>query len=325
MIVARRVPYPSLIRVIIALSAGSFLAYAAGYQVIGESRDYYAYALFFDLIDREAELSLYRFELGYSLSVYVSKFIFGLSYEGFTFLLLALSFIINFYSFSGKSNLLLVFIFFILSWYPLHEYTQVRVAIALSFLFVSIKKIGQERLLTACIWGILSTLFHASAAVLFPFLVIVYLLRHRSIWISLFSVTFMSVSLKGLFLISAALLSSRSPNILVYLEAASDFEIRYFSIAHILMAGVLLSAALSGGLKQIESRISFLIAFASFPLMFAFSEYPVIAIRFKELFMCFSILFAFQRKLTWAAIPQITLALLYSFASAFTFISSGVL
>jgi hypothetical protein len=230
---------------------------------------------------------------------------------------------IKFYALSQRSNFWMVVIYFILAWYPLHEYTQIRVAVALSFSFLALVFLGHGRLRAAFALGVGSVLFHSSLVVLVPFIIAGYTLRRWPIWISIAAMIFLAFFLKAIFWVAAFSLGKISGNALAYFDFSAGAGIEYFSIAHLLMLAALLSALLSDGFSRIETRLSFLITVASFPLMIAFSDNPVIGLRLKELFMSFSVLFVFQRALIWRAVPQMIFGFLFSLSSAYTYVASG--
>lgn len=99
------------------------LGISAGYQNFGEGRDYYAYIMVYDYIRLNDTLDVVRFEPGYVLAAWSSKFILGLQFPVFFSLLAMGALLVKFVLFSRNQRPIVAALFYLCCWYPLHEYT----------------------------------------------------------------------------------------------------------------------------------------------------------------------------------------------------------
>ncbi|PZX40646.1 EpsG-like putative glucosyltransferase [Roseinatronobacter thiooxidans] len=108
---------------------------AAGYQFFGSGRDFFSYVSFYENIRVFGEQDFSRFEPGFVLVASFFKLVLNAEVEFLLAVLASASLLIKFAIFSAYRRPFLTILFYLCCWYPLHEYTQIRAAVARSFLW----------------------------------------------------------------------------------------------------------------------------------------------------------------------------------------------
>jgi len=300
-------------------------AFFAGYRTLGAGRDYLQYAFFFTDIRIDDALSYFRFGPGFTLTAYISKFVLRLDYQLFAVLLLFATLLLKARVFWNRQNVLLVLLFYFLAWYPLHEYTQVRLAVAIALLFLAMNALFETRFVVAAAFLVGAVSFQYSGLIVAPFAVVAYMLSGRPVWVGILAMTGVAAIIRVLILAYASIIYGFNPLVEGYLVDGLGTEVNVFSVANIWMAFALLSVWATGGLREPKTKALFLIVFASFPLFILFLDTPIFAHRLKELLMCFSVLLLFERKITWWALPQMFFGFLFAATVVYTAIRDGII
>lgn len=118
----------------IAVALALFLAVAAGNRWFGDGRDYLYYFEFYERLGLATNFTEERFEPGFTAGAWLFKFGLGLPYSAYATTLVAGALASKFALFFRYCNQpLLACLIYCAAFYPLHEYTQIRIAVALAF------------------------------------------------------------------------------------------------------------------------------------------------------------------------------------------------
>lgn len=140
------------------LCAVIFLAFVSAFRLLGQGADWAQYQKIFSdsSISVEPGFALFR-----KLAVHAG----GAAFVFFVFTVIALSFIyktIRMYS----EYPVWAFLFYVLTFYLLHEYTQIRAATAISIFFLSINDLRDRNFKLYLLKTLIATCFHYSSAVM---------------------------------------------------------------------------------------------------------------------------------------------------------------
>ena len=148
--------------------------------MFGIDRDYLQYRAFFESLSAEYDG---RFEVGFvALTLLVKEM--GFSFWALLFSSALISLTAKLYLITRLSNSTFWFFVYLLSLYPLHELTQVRVSIALGFGYLALYfSFNKRNGFKAIIFATFSVLFHWTLLVFVPFILFVNVLRRRSLFV----------------------------------------------------------------------------------------------------------------------------------------------
>ena len=144
-----------------------FFSFAAGYHWFGEGRDYSEYLSFYSGLESKSFWVNIRFEPGFTFFAWVFKFYLGASYSTFYLVLVSLALGLKLHLIWRYTNSpVLAALAYLMLFYPLHEYTQIRVAVAMGFAYLAIHEGLQRKIYNALILLLLALFFHYSVVVL---------------------------------------------------------------------------------------------------------------------------------------------------------------
>lgn len=151
--------------VLACMSVG--LSIAAGYRHFGIGRDYIEYINFYNSVTPFFISGYSRFEIGFEISAWFFGSVLNLPYELFASIIIFMSLSIKFYliKLHLRSSIIAV-ISYLLLFYPTHEYTQVRAAIAIAFGYLAIHHLIYRRHFLFFFFCILAFSFHSSTLIL---------------------------------------------------------------------------------------------------------------------------------------------------------------
>ena len=286
---------------------------AAGYGWFGESRDYSNYAGVYDALMPHDTFANYRFERGYVYLSWFCKFYLGMDFA-------------QYYAFLAGSALLLKFrllwkytsapiiaaAVYLMVLYPLHEYTQIRAALAIAFAFTAMDAYLEGKRFIAFVLLVVGVLFHVTAIVLGGAAFLVFLVVKRSpvVVAALFTAT----AFVGFLLISKVtdILQKANPLAAKYIDQAFlNQPPNVFSGENILLFALIVSSAVL--LRPWQARKDGFFYYLSFWTLItyvAFLKVPLFAHRISEAFIFPCLLFAFRfDDLHRSRIPSVILIL----------------
>jgi hypothetical protein len=142
------------------------LTIVAGQQLLGDSPDLLNYLAFYNSIGTFFDYENSRFEYGYQFFAWIAVRM-GLDYFAFTTVLVSVALACKFYLFERylASPLFAAFTY-VLGFYLLHEYTQVRAAVGIGFALLGIHAMLERRWAAFAVLSLVGIFFHYSMIVM---------------------------------------------------------------------------------------------------------------------------------------------------------------
>lgn len=276
-----------------------FFSFAASYQWFGEGRDYSEYLRFYSWLKSNSFWTHTRFEPGYTFLAWVFKFYLGTSYSLFYLVLVSLALGLKLHLiWRYTTSPVLATLVYLMLFYPLHEYTQIRVAVAIGFAYLALHKGLQGKIYNALILFFLALIFHYSVAVLVVGACLFFFLRQNiylfasGVVLSLMLLAFIRLQFFSTFLYRLNPLTS------AYIKNSSTtIEPNLLSLSFILFGTTLVS--ISFDQRPWRDDYTYLWFFLSIIGMVSFvllNDSPVFAHRIKEIFMVSSIFLTFKSR-----------------------------
>ena len=270
------------------------LAWVAGTQFFGISKDYDQYLNFFDSVRSSNSYFKIttRFEPAFTFLSYVltRSFVSNSWIYGF-FVFLAL--VLKAAGLIGKQNdlkyFVIFFVFYLVRYFPLYELTQLRVAVSLSIVFfVYLQKTNDQRDWRDIGLLILAVLFHYSSAVIF----LIYFVRKINrlhVVFAFFAVLAAGVALKQTVL---AILPSFFIVFRVYNEVGfGEVKASLISSTIAIDLFLIIIAFIFWEKNNHTMKVSILFLAIGLAIYWGFMDLPLIAHRFKELTSVFALVY----------------------------------
>lgn len=284
-----------LVRIVFLAIICLVASIAAGNRWLGWGKDYEHYIVAYNIISPTFLFGNTRFEIGYELTAWLFAVPLGLSFATFYTSLSFVALSVKFYLFERYlENPPLAAVAYLLLFYSIHEYTQIRAAVAISFGFLALHLLMERKWVYAALLALLSVSFHSSAIALISLGAAVVLMPRK--------ITLAAVPASALILIIlstaagswiSSTFSEINPLIYNYIDniAASE-ALNIFSLANILFAFSLIAMMLFNFQNRDEYTFPFmLLTLFGFAFLIAFRESPVVALRTSEIMML-SVVFA---------------------------------
>lgn len=282
---------------VLTLTIGAVAALISVLQPFGYSPDYPQYSYFFDQlrVDYLYQLKESRFEFGFLHLSYLLTLVFqeNIHVYGF-FVLIAIGLKVYFAGkFSAKNYAWIFLTFYFFKFFPLHELTQLRAAMAASLLVVVFYYYSIERYWAALSFSLIAIAFHNSAGLVLPFfLVPMAALTRGRIVIAAFGVYV------SCYFISDYLVGFLADRIVVFetyvnagVESKRDAAFSPVFYPEFLMIG--LSFIFWRDLSEVMKKILAIEVFG-FAIFYGFIDLGVVAVRGRELFSVLWIIFVAQ-------------------------------
>jgi hypothetical protein len=191
-------------------------------RLFGYEKDYYYYRLIFEQIDVDVMLFFAKYEPAFIGINYFTKVI-GLSFEQYSFLIIALSLWIKGFLFEkGRFWFLPFMIYFVwLSW--LHEGTQIRNALSISFFYLAIYLLANEKNKLSFLAYLTSACFHITSLIFLPIYIFVIYYGLKSI--NNFSILIISIISSFVIYFLSNYVGYIHPNYEGYIGIGSNFTL----------------------------------------------------------------------------------------------------
>lgn len=290
------------------------LSIAAGTRSFGTGRDFLEYLQFYETITPYAISNYSRFEFGFEVTAWFFATILRQPFENFIIFIAFISLSIKFYLFRWYlSSPWLAMTTYVLLFYPLHEYTQIRTAAAVSFAYLSIHLLMEAKYIKSFILVLVAFLFHSSILLLVIAAILIYIVPRKLYLIFIFSSAivlflfygFIGTILKDYFI-------ELNPLIALYVDN-TDFsvEVNVFSVTNVMLMLSLLSCYVSGYIKNNRyCEIFFFLGCIAFFWLIIFQNSPVVALRTAYVLFVAIIFLVFRAKFSYqTAIPQLLVLL----------------
>lgn len=284
-----------ILRIVVFATLCLVASLAAGNRWLGWGKDYEQYLIAYNTISPTFLFGNTRFELGYEITAWIFAVVLGLPFAAFYIFLCIVAITIKFYLFGRYTHSpLFAALVYLLMFFPVHEYTQIRAAVAISFGFAAIHCVIGRKWLFAAGLSMLSVLFHSSAIVLVSLGAVAVLIPRR---IGIVAVPPAAVALLIISATASTALSNTfvtiNPLFYSYLNNVDASQaINIFSVSNLLMvASIVLMFAF-----RFHARDDYIFPFLLLPVfgfvfLVVFRSSPVLALRTSEIMML-SVIFA---------------------------------
>jgi hypothetical protein len=148
------------------------LSIVSAIRLFGLGNDYYSYLQMFGNKSSNERNNL---EPAFKIIGIINDFFFNSSLISLFFIssLCALLLKINAIKKLASPYFIIIIFYYFITFYWLHEYTQIRVAIAIGIYFNAIIVLNKGKIIQYCMYAIVATLFHYSSVVMLPFLLFI--------------------------------------------------------------------------------------------------------------------------------------------------------
>ncbi|SDO28876.1 EpsG family protein [Vreelandella arcis] len=251
-------------------------SYFTAFRLLGIDRDYFQYKQFFDSLSLDYDG---RFELGFVwLSLLIKNFGWPFCVLLFTTAYISLS--AKFYLIAKLPNKFFWIGVYFLILLPLHEMTQLRVAIALGFGYLAIYfSINESLSVRVTVLAVLSVLFHWTLLVFVPFVVFSRFLKRRRVSL-LILIAFGPVVF---IYFSFSFLSYLNPQVPAIVNAASEMQANPFSARNIIFLSIVAIGLANINRIQSDQLPWFYLSFFGIFFWYGMMYIPVFAHRVFEL------------------------------------------
>ena len=294
-------PYFGLKPVGLSLSTGPLvllwgvLALAGGFRWFGDGLDYGEYISFYDQLGPFNPIGQTRFEPSFTLLAWLFKLA-GAPYGLFATSLVGLSLGIKFVLIQRHTQWpLLASLCYVALFYFLHEYTQIRAAVAIAFGLLASVSFARGDKVRAALWLLVGATFQSSVLALG---------LGFALYMALASATSLifvaAAALLGAMLVADVslldLASTFNPLVISYVENAGDFETpnKYSPAVLLLVAAILFAARPALRSSDTFWKLSLLMCVLALASFFALFDIAIIANRMLQLFSVYVIFLSFQ-------------------------------
>ena len=272
------------------------LSVASGYRWFGPGRDYVIYAEFYSTLGPGDDFTTHRFEPLFMASAWLFKFVLAADVELFLSALIALALGIKLTLIYRLTRLpFLACLTYLASYYILHDYTQLRQAVAIAFGLLSIDQYVRGRLLPSLIFIVIGALFQSSILVLGLGVLVFNALKLGPLGAA--AILFAIVELFSLVSSFAAidLLTLVNPDFSVHVDDfVNSTPLNVASGPNVAFAAMLLITAPLISLKDRRQTMNLVMCLMAVVVFLTLSEFPTLAQRFRDVFAVFGILLAFS-------------------------------
>jgi hypothetical protein len=283
--------------VVIAALLAILLSLAAAFRWFGTGRDYGGYLNYYNQIGATGMPRGSRMEPGFAYGAWFFKNCLGAGFPVYYALLVGLSLALKFRLLLKYATAPLFAIgVYILLLYPLHEYTQLRIAFGIAMIFTAIDLYFDNHRFAAALSCLTAILFHSSTLI---FLVVAIGVR--------FVVNRRPVFVMALIAAAGTAISLAVAKIGGLLQAQSLMLEKYVKQSHIwqtptafsgqnvlLFAAVVSSAVFLRPWQNFRDRCFFLLSLFYYMFYFSLSSIPVFARRLSDMFIIAFLFYTFR-------------------------------
>lgn len=301
------------------------LGLVAGHRIIGEGYDFQGYLFFYEYFGNSASLADLRFEPGFLTTVLISKSVFNFSFPTLYVILVSVSLALKLILMSRYNRPVLTCLFYLCIWYPIHEYTQIRIAVALAFALVATEAYLRGRLLIFAAYMMAAVSFHVSTVLLAVLVPLASYLARYSLTTILLSSAVAAISLQNIADLFLSYVAQLIPLIDAYTSNYQENRVNIVTGVNILTVALLSMIVYNAGVNQHRDRALFIIVVGALVLAVALHEFPVISHRLREMLLFFIIPLAFNAKSNTGGFCQYIFASALAGYSLYETISLGVI
>lgn len=305
------------------------LSIIAGYRLLGIGRDYLEYLSFYHSMTSFFSYGYSRFEIGFEITAWVFGSILRLPYEVFATFLVSLSLAIKFYLFKKYlGSPWLAILAYIMIFYPTHEYTQIRAAVAISLGYLAVHFLMTKKRFVFIILSALAVTFHSGVLIL-PILALSISIISKNAYkyiiviIPIFMFAFYSIILRQIL----PLFVDINPLISNYIENKyGALEANLFSGSNILFAiSLIIVIALGNWKDELYYRIFIFFVVVAFSWLALFQDSPVIALRTAYILFVGVIFYSYRERLSYRSVYLQLVVILAGCWSFYRAIEEGII
>lgn len=307
------------------ISAVTLLALASSRAWLGESRDYLEYLRYYDTIMPTLSFQDTRFEPGFHLASWIFSIKLGLPFWILAFSVIAPALAIKAYLFSRYLTYpKAAFLVYVATFFPNQEYTQIRVALAISLGLLSIHLLRNRRILWSLLAFAVAFTFHYSIVIFIAVYLAAQFLKPNvlsGVAASLGLVFILILTTGDFDDFVVAWFAQLNPLVVNYVDNIAAIEAAsILSLNNLLVVAIFIAAVSAGWLKRDDYQKCFTIMFGSSVLfVVVFSDAPIIAVRVKEMLLVALVFAAFRHPIDRLNILPI--ALVYANAALLLYLA----
>lgn len=305
-----------------------FFSAAAAFRWLGSGRDYLEYLSYYDTIPYTFSFLDTRFEPGFHVLAWVFRVALNTEYGLFSLALIGFALGAKFYLMLRYLKYpVLAAVTYLVMIYPLHEYTQLRAAFAISLGLIAVHIWLEGRRVLATIGMAIAFLFHSSIVILFAGFLVAEFFRFNKQGILLIVVTVVAAVIATIADLSIVSLFSRyNPLISSYIENVQfEQEASFLSIGNLLYMTMIAAAMYAGWTNERYRRPFLIMSALSVFALAIFSESPTVAQRTKEVLFGTIIFAAYRAPITGRDMPAIGLLWVNAGALGWLSIQNGLI
>lgn len=313
-------------RAFVVVSLAALGAFLASTRALGSGRDYLDYEFFFDSLSVDTNLGDFRFEPGFVYSAMVFKFILGANYAEFVFFVVFVSLLIKLFILVRQENTFFALAFYGIAFYPLLEYTQVRLAIATALGFLAIELLIADRVRLSFVTFLASCAFHYSMLFVAGVVFLVFFTLRANVLVALAGAIVMIIAARLFFVQATDIVGGINATLITSIVERQYYLTRLISAANIFMlAGAISLVFLKNELSVFEFRLIVTVICIGFVSFIVFQDILIIGHRFKELFFAQTALFFFRYRMTTYTLPLMASAGCFAAAMLFSMVRMDVI
>jgi hypothetical protein len=271
------------------------LSAAAGFRWLGLGRDYGEYIIFYNQLGSFETIRHSRFEIGFVLISWLFKQL-GAPYAMVASTLVGFSLSIKFHLiFKYTRWPITAIICYICLFYFLHEYTQIRAGVAISFGLSASYLYCQKKYLKSMMFLIIGALFQSSVLAFIAGFVIYSCSKNiRYLVFCVIFILLLIISFRNFPIIEW--ISVLNPLIVSYINEASDFDPpnKFSPINVFMFMSIITSFFYASKDSIVGQRMSLIMTILALVTFFAFYDIPLIANRMFGLYAVFLIFLSFN-------------------------------
>ncbi|HIF9210050.1 TPA: EpsG family protein [Photobacterium damselae] len=268
---------------LIPLFLAVFFLYLNG--VFGISLDYHNYEVFYNHLNEIYQPFSTRFEFGFYTVSYIYKNIINDDWLSLSAIICLFTLCFKYFYLRVYNNIFLVVIYLV-TFFPLYEFTQIRMSLAISFIFIALYFDTKDKKH--------SSLFYFFIAVSFQYTSMIFLVTY--IYFLLFkenlklkNILFVSLISASLILIIISLLEGINPHIKFYLQTSQ--EINILSVRMLLCYLTVIYCLINYKNFNRHLKLLTLFFFINISCVISLIDYPVIAFRLLEVVLFIPFIF----------------------------------
>lgn len=312
----------------ILVALWAVLSFAAAFRWLGEGRDYLEYLKYYETIPYTFSFADTRFEPGFHLVAWIFRVLFNVDYGVFSLVIIGTALGVKFYLIWRYLKApILAAVTYTAMVYPLHEYTQIRAAFAISIGIFCIH-LWMNKRHVICIFGMaVAFLFHSSIVILFAAFMFSEFFKFNKQGIALLiAAVVVVVVAQSLNLSIVSLFSSYNPLISKYIENATfEDEASFFSLGNLLYMSMLALAIYAGWYKDRYRRSFLIMSTLSVFALAVFYSSPTVAQRTKEVLFGAIIFAAYRDSASERDVPALALLWINALALGWLSVKNGLL